>query len=516
MKIVINFSLYNIFFLLIMSHKIYSQEILIESFEAKKNNKIYLKYDQIKQIYILEINSKNTKTIRTNSNIFYELFMDNYGNSIAGIYYGDNKKTDILINNKILKNDCLNKNFYIHKKTFIWFSECGNKNYISFVNKNISLRRLEIKFPPIKFIRKENDLFFLVNSFRTHILYKVDIKNDDLIVNKFKLPFYQNLNHIEIEKLYYKYFNENYSLLNNDYGRLSWFLSYQLLAVSELLKIRDFDYLYGDIVKKSNTILKNLIQQYEKGKWKAIKYNDQNKAERSLVLDSTIIYSMISLCNNLKKDCKFKNKINKILEEIYLYYENSYNEKYNHYIFNKDSNSKDFLPYNMQNVFALALIENLKFNDNKKYLKKTEQLFDSFYINFYNNKSYWDYWPIYSKHHSKFKGRGEDIRHASWNVFFVMEFCQKASISYQNKCKFIKKKINEIFIKLTVNNGFKQYLFSDKIISLKYPEWFWIKFVKKNHSFFNRLLHDNFFKFDGGYFLSNVFLYKKLNNLSNL
>ena len=60
MKIVINFSLYNIFFLLIMSHKIYSQEILIESFEAKKNNKIYLKYDQIKQIYILEINSKNT------------------------------------------------------------------------------------------------------------------------------------------------------------------------------------------------------------------------------------------------------------------------------------------------------------------------------------------------------------------------------------------------------------------------------------------------------------------------
>jgi len=284
------------------------------------------------------------------------------------------------------------------------------------------------------------------------------------------------------------------------------------LAVSELLKIRDFNYLNKDIVKKSNIMLKNLIQQYEKDKWKATKYNDLKKAERLLVLDSMIIYSMTSLCNNLKKDCKFKNQINNILEEIYLYHENSYDKDYNHYIFNKDAKNKDFLPYNMQNVFALALIENLRFNDNKKYLKKTEQLFDSFYINFYNNKSYWDYRPIYSKNHSRFKGRGEDIRHASWNVFFLMEFCKYASISYKNKCKFIEKKLNEIFIQLTVNNGFKQNLFSDKIISLKYPEWFWIKLVKKNHPFFNRLLHDNFFHFNGGYFLNNVLLYKKMNN----
>ena len=143
---------------------------------------------------------------------------------------------------------------------------------------------------------------------------------------------------------------------------------------------------------------------------------------------------------------------------------------------------------------------------------KTEQLFDSFYINFYNNKSYWDYWPIYSKYHSRFRGTGEDIRHASWNVLFLMEFCKHSSISYQSKCKFIEKKLNEIFIKLTVNNGFKQYLFSDKIISLKYPEWFWIKLVKKKHPFFNRLLHDNFFHFNGGYFLNNVLLYQKINN----
>lgn len=245
-------------------------------------------------------------------------------------------------------------------------------------------------------------------------------------------------------------YGEALSFSNNFMGFLAWNQSYRLESLSQLYMLSGNKNILLDIKKVFNNFLQtnneklNIIDKYNhKFSYASKKYSlNKNIPITFMVHDGRIYYSLLSTLNTIGPELnQHRDQVVNRFESLFNYYENFYIGN-GLYIFPKGLNfwaDGVWLPYNQQNIFALAVLELYKLTKKNIYKNRVFEMAKKFKQDFVYSEDYltWYYWPDeYYNGWEKEDNRSintpsrnkrekeffEDTSHAGTNVEFILEF----------------------------------------------------------------------------------------------
>lgn len=236
------------------------------------------------------------------------------------------------------------------------------------------------------------------------------------------------------------------SAINNNLGRLSWSVSYNLHS---LLKIHEKNL---DMLPNADEFIRIMVSNLlasarfddEHPGWPTKKYSiNRDKLLSLLVDDAMILHPLLKAYNMGLIDAKTGQKILGLAEKIFEYHESDYETSTSFYHFRKNIDfalDGVWLPFNQQNAFGSALIQLYKATGDIKYKNRVFQLAWAFKSEFQYTPDgglVWHYWPKFfydgwseldgiSKNTPKRVASTdaffEDISHAAINLEFINEF----------------------------------------------------------------------------------------------
>lgn len=240
---------------------------------------------------------------------------------------------------------------------------------------------------------------------------------------------------------------------NNYLGRLSWNASYRLEGLIKLYLSYDNykSYQIYDISLLKEIILKSIYKALEnreiyngRKRWVTKRYSLDGKSKLDLLVDEAkIVYPLMLAVNNNIVSLSLEEEILNQVESLYDENELCYDNDKHLYKFEKNIKfwaDGVWVPFNIQNIFGLVLIEMYKKTNKEKYKKRVFELASCFkkeWLNINDDEIVWHYWPsIYYKGWSTSDNISintpskkpssdnlyEDIMHAGENIKFVQEF----------------------------------------------------------------------------------------------
>lgn len=234
---------------------------------------------------------------------------------------------------------------------------------------------------------------------------------------------------------------------SNSLGRLSWNVSYRLEALVALHNLNLTDSFPTKEVINSTvkSLLKTVDRIDDKGSigWPTNKYSINGKDELSLLVDNAaVLYPMLLAVNQGHIDTADKKRVVALAIKFYDHYEPSYDYLSGHYCFEKGIpfwSDGIWLPYNMQNIWGLCLIELYKVTTDSKYKAralKLAEVFKNEWAYVPDGRILWHYWPqeFYAgwdatdnlsintpSRSASTDSRYEDLSHAGINLKFILE-----------------------------------------------------------------------------------------------
>ena len=194
---------------------------------------------------------------------------------------------------------------------------------------------------------------------------------------------------------------------DNRFGRLSWYISYQLEGLLALCRAMNYPeeltwqvtrsvQAILDVRNKYNGIPKNEFTVSEG--WATRKYSlDKTTAINLLVDDATVLYPLLLYAGTKICDENTKIDILNIATVLWNYYEKWY--KNGHYWIQKGINldlDGVIMPWNYEAVWSICLLELYALTGDIKYKKRAADLAQSFKsecIYTPNDRLIWFYWP---------------------------------------------------------------------------------------------------------------------------
>lgn len=238
----------------------------------------------------------------------------------------------------------------------------------------------------------------------------------------------------------------SFSCFNNYDGRQTWYLSYRLEALIAYDMATESEYPFEAVITKSLNCLLNSFKK-ERGAnnygWPTTKYSINGDNLSLLVNNARIMYSLIKVINHFELDNNLEQKILVLAREMFIFYEDDYDIYSMNYRFRYgEPYWADGLkvPWNMQNIMGLMLIELYYSTLDSIYLERVEQLYSSFSNQWVlkDGLLVWHYWPdefykgwedeTFSSNTpskaSTVDNLYEDTSHAAENIKFIIEACK--------------------------------------------------------------------------------------------
>jgi len=234
---------------------------------------------------------------------------------------------------------------------------------------------------------------------------------------------------------------------NNDLGRLSWNVSYRLEA---LIGLHAFDpnssFPAKQVIASAIKCLlatADLSDREGSIGWPTRKYSISGTDRLSLMVDNAaILYPMLLAANGGLTDASDREKIINLAEQFYDHYEPDFNEVTGKYHFDKGIPfwaDGVWLPFNMQNIWGLCLIELYKATALFRYKLRALKLAETFkqeWIYLDDGRILWHYWPQefydgWDEHDNlsintpsrpaSTDSLYEDLSHSGINIKFILE-----------------------------------------------------------------------------------------------
>jgi hypothetical protein len=342
-----------------------------------------------------------------------------------------------------------------------------------------------------------------INSYEKLCYAPCAIHNNNLKIELINLSEISNNKALEILAIQSLKNNDplfSLSAINNNMGRLSWSVSYNLLSLIQIQEKKLSILPQSDVFIKNitNNLLASARFDSEHPGWPTKKYSiSRNTLLSLLVDDAMILYPLLKAYNMGLIDRKTGQKIVNLAEKIFEYHESDYEKSTSLYHFKKNIDFKFdgvWLPFNQQNVFGSALIQLYKATGNVKYKNRAFQLARAFKSEFQylsDGRLVWHYWPKLF-----YDGWSEvdDIslntpkKVASTDILFEDHSHATLNIAFMND--FIQFFPNEIFqtsdidkLRLTLNsmrytNGYSRFMSGDvnyQSSSLNFlPDYSWL------------------------------------------
>ncbi|QOP41431.1 hypothetical protein [Sulfurimonas marina] len=489
---------------------VFDSKIILNPYEVD-NNDNYLVYSAINigdepELYIYDKRTKIEKQITNNDFIEFSPVVNKNGDFAYLLSELFVSKSKVFFNNIELNLDeKLYKNLLLSETDFI-FNDDENNIYFYDIDLNL-IKIIKFDHHIEKFLKITNKLLIQYYSENTE---SMDIGVYNLDKNSFNILYestddellVKNSNKIMIHKIssnqkniklffnaLYIYYNDKlanpFSLSNNFLGRVGWNQSEKLEELIDMYQtIKDerirkqIDLIVENLLNITNLKLGYVDVYNNNYSYTTKKYSLDNKTKISfLVHDSKIYYALLRYANEFE-DVKpnVKAEIINNVESIYKFYEKYYDNEEKHYKFQYGMPYKYdgvLVPYNMQNSFALMLIELYIASGNEVYKNRLLELASKFKSEwvYIDNKILWHYMPLkyydgwnedenQSVHlpskNISVDTRFEDTAHAGLNVKFIVKFHQKFTneIFDESDIDKINNTLND-----TINiNGFAKYI----------------------------------------------------------
>lgn len=286
------------------------------------------------------------------------------------------------------------------------------------------------------------------NSYEKLCYAPCAIHENNQIINLSELSNNQALEILAIQRLKNNDPLFSLSAINNNMGRLSWSVSYNLLALIRIHEKKLNILPHSDVFIKNiaNNLLASARFDSDHPGWPTKKYSiSRNTLLSLLVDDAMVLYPLLKAYNMGLIDRETGQKIVNLAEKIFEYHESDYEKSTSLYHFKKNIDFQFdgvWLPFNQQNVFGSALIQLYKATGNVKYKNRAFQLARAFKSEFQylsDGRLIWHYWPkLFYDGWSEMDNISintpkkvastdilfEDHSHATLNIAFINEFNQ--------------------------------------------------------------------------------------------
>lgn len=273
--------------------------------------------------------------------------------------------------------------------------------------------------------------------------------------------------------------------IDNSLGRLSWFVSYRLDALSYFASKKDLSpkLPYDSFIENA---VDCLLDQYEFDSelsiigWSTTKYSLSKDSRLSLMVNNAqIAYVLLKLARKNQLNKAQKAKVISISERLYDFYERDFDYSNSLYKFQYGIDywaDGVWMPWNMQNTFGLALLELYDVTGKAIYFKRAELLMQSFIneTSIHGNRLLWHYWPsrFYGgwseednlsvntqSREPMFDTLYEDTIHASTNVLFISEYYRRSDVKFDYYIQ-----LNNTLEKMFENGTYSRFISADNTI----------------------------------------------------
>jgi len=469
---------------------------IIQSFSSADNNHIvFTSVNNTKKIDIItiDLNTGNEKLLSTIQNgIPFDPVINNNGDYAYSLHINSVSMSEVYFNNNLLelptglyKNLSINDGFLIGH-----YSSLGGKenNILIYDFTLAEMSLVPITVIPDKVSFSDDQILVKGLSFDGfgRSIYEVDPWSKTVqFISKLNSPATEESILLEKAVEHLVQYDPMLSLAcaSNDLGRLTWYVSYRLEAMSYLARTNstNISFPFNHIISKS---IDCLLGQYEFDTdkdfvgWTTKKYSIDKNTELSLLIDNTqILYVLLKLANNQQASPSQLIKIQSIGKDLFNYYEDNYDASASMYKFKKGINfwaDGVWLPWNMQNTYALALIELYKSTNNYEYLSKVIMLFESFKneLVVIDDHLIWHYWPDifytgwtaadYISINTPERAASEDVLyedtiHGSINVLFLLNYYRDIEKN-ETEHKRIISQLNNTLSNLETDNKYSRFV----------------------------------------------------------
>lgn len=273
--------------------------------------------------------------------------------------------------------------------------------------------------------------------------------------------------------------------IDNSLGRLSWFVSYRLDALSYFAtsKHSSSQLPYDRFIKNA---VDCLLEQYEYDSelsiigWPTTKYSLSKQSRLSLMVNNAqIAYVLLKLARKSQLNKEQKQKAISIAKDLYDFYESDFDYSHSLYKFQYGIDywaDGIWMPWNMQNTFGLVLLELYAITGEDIYLKRAELLIKTFLseTSIKGDTLLWHYWP--SNFYAGWRKDNElsvnspsreptvdtlyeDSIHASTNVLFITQYYNRMEEDYEYYTQ-----LRNTLIKMGRNGSYSRFISADHTV----------------------------------------------------